>query len=603
MKLEDLSDEELLARLRAHVGRGNIWLVHLLVYLAELDERRLFAEHACTSTWDFCVRKLAMSEGEATRRIAAARVIRDFPIARTYLERGAIHLCAIYALHKHLTGDNHEELLREAMGKTTRAVEEMIATRFPKPDIHPCIAPLAPQPALLAEPPDAVRPGVVASPTPTTLCPGAALSPTPTTPHVRSRVEPLSAIRYRVELTVSVETKAKLERIKDLMRHRNPSGDLEKIVDVALDLLLTKLEKERFGKGVRSRRKMHNLTIQVDDAARATPKSPTAAPKTSPAASAQTSPAGSAQASPDGAQSSPAVSVQTSTAASAQTSPAVSTQTSPTASTQTSPAASTQTSPAASAQSSPAVSARTSPDGAQTCPAASAPWSPGDAQMEPASSDQLKRMATDPLTAATSAPPCGRASRAGDGDEPERPDAHGSPATGGAGPNMQPQRTAVATTGEASEVRTVQPKKNARRRHIPRETQREVVARDGEQCTYVDADGNRCPARGFLELDHVEPRALGGGDDAGNLRLRCRAHNYRHAEQVFGREYVAQRVHARRRTRAATVPPPFEAAARGLCNLGFRGADVRNAIARLAAGLDPSTPAESILRDALKLLT
>ena len=39
MKLDELSNDELLARLRAHVRRGNTWLVGLLEYLAEMDAR------------------------------------------------------------------------------------------------------------------------------------------------------------------------------------------------------------------------------------------------------------------------------------------------------------------------------------------------------------------------------------------------------------------------------------------------------------------------------------------------------------------------------------------------------------------------------------
>ena len=61
IELGDLADEEVLARLRRHVGRGNIWLAGLLAYLAEVDARRLYAEQACTSTWDFCVRKLGIA--------------------------------------------------------------------------------------------------------------------------------------------------------------------------------------------------------------------------------------------------------------------------------------------------------------------------------------------------------------------------------------------------------------------------------------------------------------------------------------------------------------------------------------------------------------
>ena len=430
IKLGDLSNDELMARLRAHVGRGNEWLAGLLGYLAEVDARRLYAELACTSMWDFCVRRLGMSEGEANRRIAAARVVRQFPLARGYLERGAIHLCAVYELHKHLTEDNHEELLREASGKSTKAVAALIAARFPKPDVHPCIEPLAPQPALALA-------TVEMSPS------GAAGAPAPVTAHVlvRPRTEPLSATRYRVELSVSAETKAKLERIKDLMRHRNPTGDLEKILDASLDLLLMKLEKERLGKTSR-------------------PKVKKGAPTTD-------------------------------------------------------------------------------------------------------------------RTAAVDAP----------AKEAEVANA-----------------ADLAREGKAERDDTV-------RRHISRPVRREVFARDGEQCTYVDAEGNRCPARGYLELDHVHAKALGGGDDAANLRVRCRLHNRLHAEQVFGRAYVQERmidVRQRKYGRSSAppaAPPSFDVAARGLRTLGFREPEVRAVMARLQTTLDPALPTEAILREALRLLT
>ncbi|HEY6559518.1 MAG TPA: HNH endonuclease signature motif containing protein [Polyangiaceae bacterium] len=55
---------------------------------------------------------------------------------------------------------------------------------------------------------------------------------------------------------------------------------------------------------------------------------------------------------------------------------------------------------------------------------------------------------------------------------------------------------------------------------IPRAIRREVFERDGEQCTYVAPEGRRCTARAFLELDHIQPRAQGGGDEVQNLRVR-----------------------------------------------------------------------------------
>ncbi len=75
---------------------------------------------------------------------------------------------------------------------------------------------------------------------------------------------------------------------------------------------------------------------------------------------------------------------------------------------------------------------------------------------------------------------------------------------------------------------------------VPMGVRREVWARDGGRCTFVAADGTRCDSRWRLELDHVEPRALGGPATATNLRLRCRTHNLLHAEAVFGVDHMAR---------------------------------------------------------------
>jgi len=211
--------------------------------------------------WDFCVRKLGMSESESQRRIAAARVVRRFPHVLGYIERGELHLCAIYALRDHLTEENHDDLLLEASGKSTRAVEAMIAGRFPRPDVPSQIEPVEPQTFLHAVTPDAQP----------------ALSSATRPAERRPTVEPLSASRYRIELTVSAEIRTKLERIKNLKRHRNPTGDLETILDASLGLLLAKLEKERLGKMSRLEKNAapHAQTQDLDEAEAPRPKGPT----------------------------------------------------------------------------------------------------------------------------------------------------------------------------------------------------------------------------------------------------------------------------------------------------------------------------------------
>ena len=71
----------------------------------------------------------------------------------------------------------------------------------------------------------------------------------------------------------------------------------------------------------------------------------------------------------------------------------------------------------------------------------------------------------------------------------------------------------------------------SRSRYIPVAVRREVWRRDHGCCSYVDPhSGRRCGSRYRLEIDHVVPFALGGATELSNLRVRCRAHHrLRHA--------------------------------------------------------------------------
>ncbi len=296
MDLRQFADHELLSEVGKLVGSHRELTAKLVAHLGEIEERRLHLLAGYPSMFEFCVRELRMSEGEAFRRLLAARLGRRFPIVHSLLASGAVHLSALELLRERLTEENHAELLGAAIGKSKREVEAMLATRFPRPD-----------------------------------------APT--------RIRPLSEGRFKVEFTASAELRQKLELCRDLMSHANPSRDLGVVIERAVDLLLAEFERKRMGKAKR------------------------------------------------------------------------------------------------------------------------------------------------------------------------------------------PRREGVARVAGSTRVT------NAARRRI--------YERDGLSCTYVSPEGRRCDARAFLELDHAEPRALGGGSGPDNLRVRCRAHNQLSAEQVFGREQLERCRHLR----------------------------------------------------------
>ncbi len=204
MQITALSDDQLMSNLESVCAHGRKLLARLVELLGEVGERRLHAKAAYPSLFELCVRKLGMSEDEACRRITAARLARRFPSILTRLASGDLHLTALTLLRNVLNEDNAEALLDAARGKTKHEVELLVAKIAPRPD-----------------------------------------APT--------RLEPLSEGRYKLELTVSAELQAKLARASDLMRHANPSGDVATVLDRALDLLVAKLEKERFAKTTRRR--------------------------------------------------------------------------------------------------------------------------------------------------------------------------------------------------------------------------------------------------------------------------------------------------------------------------------------------------------------
>ena len=75
-----------------------------------------------------------------------------------------------------------------------------------------------------------------------------------------------------------------------------------------------------------------------------------------------------------------------------------------------------------------------------------------------------------------------------------------------------------------------------RQSKVPESLRRQVIRRDGGKCQFVDPrTGHKCESTKRIEVDHIQPRALGGTDDISNLRCLCRTHNAFRAEQTFGK--------------------------------------------------------------------
>ena len=317
-----LTNEKLLRRLSKLCRAARQIDVGIVLLLIEVEDRRLHLEAACSSLHDFCRRHLRWSEGTTHRRIEAARITRRCPSIVGYLRSGAITLSALAMVRAHIDESNVKEWVPRLAGKSRREIEVLLADLAPKPDVPSQVYQLPPSPGTPAPPP--VRP---------------------------ARLQPLGAARWKIQLMAGQALHDKVGRAVQLMRHRNPSGDLSVIFEAAIDALLARLEKPR--------------RLRVPAKARAP-----------------------------------------------------------------------------------------------------------------------------------------RATREGD----------------------------VSAT-----------------------TRAEVFVRDEERCTFVSADGERCPATDQLEIDHIVPRARGGTGELSNLRVRCRPHNQLQAEKDFGRAHIERRINERKAARRTST--------------------------------------------------
>ena len=446
-RLGRLGNRELLAALSGLVRRSNELTSDLLAHLGEVYERRLHLALGYPSLFAYCTQSLGLSESAAGRRIAAARVCRRFPETFAHVASGALHLSALCSLSPHLNQDNATELLKGCSHKSARQVEELLAARFPKPDLRDAIRRLpsrvdsrpvhtvqleeaqratneiealptiAPEKQQAGRALRALEAGLVAS-TAAGSASGSAsgsssasgsgqgaesIGARPAQASRQRELEPLSVDRFGVRFTADREFLELLEQVRALARHRQPDGDLLSLMKHGLKAYLRDLEKTRFAVGTRPRGTTHVTANR---------------PSPTPTA------------------------IQTPT--------------------------------------------------------------PTPTLMS---------------TTTTVAPESAAA-------------AHALP-TVGASPTIQ---------GRAPDL----PKRG---RYVPVAVLREVYLRDQRQCTFVSKDGRRCAARHFLELDHVQPWALGGENSVRNLRLRCRAHNQQYAVERFGQTHIAAARGARERRR------------------------------------------------------
>jgi len=256
--LSHLSDHALLRDLAALVARDRTTTAALLAHIAEVDARKLYLPAAYPSMFAYCVGELRLSEDTAFKRIRVARMARQFPAILGALADGRLHLGAVLLLTPYLTPETADELLAAATHQSKSEIEQLLARRFPRPDVLAWVQDISP--SSLTRSAEQLAPGPVHA----QRAPGSVeeqLAPGPVQAqhapgHVgdSSRVKPLGPQSFAVQFTMSQKAHDQLRYAQALLGHQIPSGDIAAVFERALDALIGQLEQCKFAATARPRR-------------------------------------------------------------------------------------------------------------------------------------------------------------------------------------------------------------------------------------------------------------------------------------------------------------------------------------------------------------
>jgi 5-methylcytosine-specific restriction endonuclease McrA len=268
-----LTNDDLIAAIASLSAVERAATASLIAHLAELEARRLHLAQGFRSLFGYCRHVLHCSEAEAYNRMEAVHAARRFPVILALLAEGRLHLTAVRLLAPHLRDEDHLALLGGAIHKSRREIVALLAHWFPSPDVPSSIRKLpamsakaslaeaAPQTeatalsaaeaALLVE---AASTSAAEPPGPEVASPGGSSAMARATRAApRPNVVPLSADRYRLQVTLEQDAHDDLECLQDLMRREIPDGDPARIVARALKLLRREAQQKAFSETARPR--------------------------------------------------------------------------------------------------------------------------------------------------------------------------------------------------------------------------------------------------------------------------------------------------------------------------------------------------------------
>jgi 5-methylcytosine-specific restriction endonuclease McrA len=134
--LKNLSNNDLLNRLRRLVEKEQKTTLEILPHLVEVERRKLYLEKAYSTLSEYCICELGYGESAAWRRVRAARVILEVPEVYDLMKEGRLTFSAVVQISPVLNAKNKKALLPRVEGKSKNEIERVLA-EFRPPQVIP----------------------------------------------------------------------------------------------------------------------------------------------------------------------------------------------------------------------------------------------------------------------------------------------------------------------------------------------------------------------------------------------------------------------------------------------------------------------------------
>jgi hypothetical protein len=225
----------------------------LIAHIAEVSERNVALERGYKNTFDYCRRRLNLSEGAVALRLHVANVSKRVPQLLAAIAENRVSLTVAGLLAPHLPlleADEVDRVLADCQGMSKRADEEYVVQFRTKPVFKPS---LRKQPAQTPQGTE-TSPSVEDPPgplnkdaTPQQRSPSAMDPPPPSPPRrdTPNILQPAEPNRFNFRFSADRKFKEKFDRLAEVLGVENSHVRMAEVFDKAMEVALDKKDLKR----------------------------------------------------------------------------------------------------------------------------------------------------------------------------------------------------------------------------------------------------------------------------------------------------------------------------------------------------------------------